>query len=460
MDKYDLIVIGGGPGGYVSAIRAAQLGLRAGVVEREEVGGLCLNWGCIPSKALLRNAEVLGLMKRADEFGISFDNLAYDYGKAVDRSRRVVRRLVGGLKSLLKKHKIDVISGGAVLASPNRIEVKDSGQTLETDNVIIATGGINKDLPPLPVDGAKIITTREALELKTVHPRTVIVGGGAAGVEFAYLWATYGSEVTVIELLPHLVPNEDAEISQVLEKAFQKQGMRVMTGSRVEASDFSDGVGTLTVATPDGESRVECDCVLVAVGMEGSVAGMGLEELGVKMDRGFIAIDGTMQTNIPGIYAVGDVTGHSLLAHTAFAQGTIATETIAGRQTMRLTYENIPRATYCQPQVASIGLTEAQAREAGHEVKTGRFPFVASGKAMGMGEGEGLVKIVAGAEYGEVLGVHMIGPEVTELLGEVSVALALDATVEDIGAAIHPHPTLSEALKEAALGVLDQAIHI
>lgn len=460
MEKYDVAVVGGGPGGYVAAIRASQLGLKAVVVEKEEAGGLCLNWGCIPSKALLRNAEVLNLVKQANDFGISYDNLTFDYGKAVDRSRQVVRRIVGGLKSLLKKNNVEVIPGEATLTSPNTLQVQGSGDTLQADNIIIATGGVNKELPPLPVDGQKVISTREALELTDLPSRMAIVGGGAAGVEFAYLWATYGVQVTVIELLPHLVPNEDEEISQVLEKAFEKQGIQVMVGSRVEEADWANGVGTLTVSNSKGQSNVECDVVLVAVGMNGNVNGLGTDSLGVELSNGFVAINEAMQTSVPGIYAVGDVTGHSLLAHTAFAQGTIAAETIAGRPTGRLTYEKIPRATYCQPQVASVGLTEAQAREAGYDVKIGRFPFLASGKAMALGEREGMVKIVADAEYGELLGAHMVGPDVTELLGEVAVAQSLDATVEDLGAAVHPHPTLSEALKEAALAAKGEAIHI
>ena len=459
MAGYDIVIIGGGPGGYVAAIRGAQLGLRAAIVEKEELGGLCLNWGCIPSKSLLRNAEVLSLIHRANEFGISFDNLAVDYGKAVDRSRQVVKRLVGGLKSLMKRYGIDVIPGLASVPAPGRVLV-DGRDEIEATNTIVATGALNKGLRPLPVDGENIITTREALAMKELPARTAIVGGGAAGAEFAYLWSTYGCEVTLIELLPHLLPNEDPEISETLEKSFQKQGINIMTGARVEASDFTNGVGTLTVSTGPDTSQVHCDKVLVAVGLEANIAGTGLPELGIEMRNGFIAVDDVMRTNLPNVFAVGDVTGAPLLAHTAFAQGHIAVETIAGLPTTKLVSENIPRATYCQPQVASVGLTETQARERCIEVKVGKFSFMASGKALGLGDREGFVKVVAGAEYGEILGAHMIGPEVTELLGEVSVAQALDATVEDIGLAVHPHPTLSEALKEAALAAMGQAVHM
>lgn len=459
MAGYDIVIIGGGPGGYVAAIRAAQLGLSVAIVEQEELGGLCLNWGCIPSKALLRNAEVLSLMHRANEFGFSFDNLTVDYGKAVDRSRQVVKRLVGGLKSLMKRYGIEVLPGHASVPGPGRVSV-DGREELEAASIIVATGARNKGLPSLPVDGERIITTREALSLREVPGRVAIVGGGAAGVEFAYLWSTYGSEITLIELLPHLVPNEDPEISQVLEKSFQKQGINIMTGARVEASEFTNGIATLTVSKGDDTTEVHCDKVLVAVGLEGNVEGTGLDSLGIEMRNGFIATDGVMRTNLANVYAVGDVTGALLLAHTAFAQGHIAVETIAGNPTTPLVAENIPRATYCQPQVASVGITEAQARERGIEVKVGKFPFMASGKALGHGDREGFVKVVAGAEYGEILGAHMIGPEVTELLGEVSVAQALDATIEDVGLAVHPHPTLSEALKEAALAAMGQAVHM
>lgn len=459
MASYDIAIVGGGPGGYVAAIRAAQLGLSVTIVEQEELGGLCLNWGCIPSKALLRNAEVLSLIHRANEFGIHFDNLTVDYGKAVDRSRQVVKRLVGGLKSLMKRYGIVTVEGFGSIPGPGRVSV-DGQEEIQAANIIIATGALNKGISSLPVDGERIITTREALSLREVPGRVAIVGGGAAGVEFAYLWSTYGSEVTLIELLPNLLPNEDPEISQILEKSFQKQGINIMTGSRVEASYSTNGVATLTVSKDNETSEIHCDRVLVAVGLEGNIAGTGLDTQGIEMRNGFIAIDDVMRTSLPNIYAVGDVTGAPLLAHTAFAQGHIAVETIAGLPTTRLIAENVPRATYCQPQVASVGLTEAQARERGLDVKVGKFPFMASGKALGHGDREGFVKVVAGAEYGEILGAHMIGPEVTELLGEVSVAQALDATIEDLGLAIHPHPTLSEALKEAALAAMGQAVHM
>ena len=393
MAGYDIVVMGGGPGGYVAAIRAAQLGYSVAIVEKEEIGGLCLNWGCIPSKSLLRNAEVLSLFHRASEFGISFDNLSVDYGKAVDRSRQVVKRLVGGLKSLMKRYGIAVLAGHASIPGPGRISVDGRGE-IQAANIIVATGALNKGIPSLPVDGENIITTREALALKDLPDRVAIVGGGAAGVEFAYLWSTYGCEVTVIEVLPHLLPNEDPEISQTLEKSFEKQGVNIMTGSRVEESDFTNGVGTLSISTGDESRQVRCDKVFVAVGLEGNIAGTGLSEMGVEMDGGFIAVDEAMRTNLSNIYAVGDVTGAPLLAHTAFAQGHIAVETIAGLPTTKLVSENIPRATYCQPQVASVGLTEAQAREQGMEVKVGKFPFMASGKALGLGDREGFIKVV------------------------------------------------------------------
>ena len=459
MADYDVIVIGSGPGGYVAAIRAGQLGLKTAVVERGEVGGVCLNWGCIPSKALLRNAEVLGLFKRAADFGISVDNLKYDFSAAIDRSRKVVDRLTRGVSFLLKKNKVEYISGTGVLKDANTVEV-EGGDTLTTDNVIIATGARFRELPTLPVDGNVVITSREALELREVPLRVVIVGGGATGVEFAYLYRTYGAQVTLVELLPRLVPLEDEEISAELEKALEKQGINSMTGSKVDSVQVDGSTAKVTVSGEAGETEIECDKVLVAVGAQGNVEGIGLEELGVETERGFITIDDSMATNVPGVYAIGDVTGKLLLAHVASAQGVMAVETIAGLEPMKLDYDLMPKATYCRPQVASFGLTEAQATERGYTVKAGKFPLIASGKALALDETEGMIKLVVDAELGDVLGAHMIGTEVTELLGEVSLARMLESTTKELGWLVHPHPTISETLKEAALASDGEAIHI
>ena len=443
----------------MAAIRAGQLGLKTAVVERGEVGGVCLNWGCIPSKALLRNAEVLGLFKRAADFGISVDNLKYDFSAAIDRSRKVVDRLTRGVSFLLKKNKVEYISGTGVLKDANTVEV-EGGDTLTTDNVIIATGARFRELPTLPVDGNVVITSREALELREVPLRVVIVGGGATGVEFAYLYRTYGAQVTLVELLPRLVPLEDEEISAELEKALEKQGINSMTGSKVDSVQVDGSTAKVTVSGEAGETEIECDKVLVAVGAQGNVEGIGLEELGVETERGFITIDDSMATNVPGVYAIGDVTGKLLLAHVASAQGVMAVETIAGLEPMKLDYDLMPKATYCRPQVASFGLTEAQATERGYTVKAGKFPLIASGKALALDETEGMIKLVVDAELGDVLGAHMIGTEVTELLGEVSLARMLESTTKELGWLVHPHPTISETLKEAALASDGEAIHI
>lgn len=420
---------------------------------------MCLNWGCIPSKALLRNAEVLGLFKRAADFGISVDNLKYDFSAAIDRSRKVVDRLTRGVSFLLKKNKVEYISGTGVLKDANTVEV-EGGDTLTTDNVIIATGARFRELPTLPVDGNVVITSREALELREVPLRVVIVGGGATGVEFAYLYRTYGAQVTLVELLPRLVPLEDEEISAELEKALEKQGINSMTGSKVDSVQVDGSTAKVTVSGEAGETEIECDKVLVAVGAQGNVEGIGLEELGVETERGFITIDDSMATNVPGVYAIGDVTGKLLLAHVASAQGVMAVETIAGLEPMKLDYDLMPKATYCRPQVASFGLTEAQATERGYTVKAGKFPLIASGKALALDETEGMIKLVVDAELGDVLGAHMIGTEVTELLGEVSLARMLESTTKELGWLVHPHPTISETLKEAALASDGEAIHI
>ena len=462
MADYNVAVIGSGPGGYVAAIRAAQLGLKTAIIERENIGGVCLNWGCIPSKALLRNAEVLEIMKRADDFGISFDNLRFDYGKAVDRSRQVVRRLTGGVGFLLKKNGVTQLEGAAVIKDKSTIEIQGAEpQTITADNIIIATGGRPIQVPGIEVDGDTVMTYREAVVLKEVPDRIVIVGGGPIGVEFADIYHSYGSDVTIVEMLPRLVPLEDEEISRQLERSFKKRRLNFMTGTKVRGVLVDKGVAVVDLEDGDGNAKsIECDKLLVAVGIQGNSDGLGLESLGLEMDRSFIDIDDGMQTSVPGVYAIGDVTGKLPLAHVASAQAVTAAETIAGMDPMPLDYTLMPRATYCHPQVASFGLTEEQAKEQGHSVKVGKFPLMSSGKALALGETDGMIKLVIDAETGEVIGAHMIGADVTELLGEVGLSRLLEGTTTELGWLVHPHPSISEAIKEAALASDDQAIHV
>lgn len=464
---YDVIVLGGGPGGYVAAIRAAQLGQKVAVIEREALGGVCLNWGCIPTKSLLRNAELASILTgEAKEFGFSFDNLKLDYAVAHKRSRQVSDRLVRGIGFLFKKNNITQIPGTGKLIGPKQIKVEPSGQTIEAKKIIIATGARPRSLPGMVVDGQKIITSRQALELTTAPKRLVVVGAGAIGMEFAYVFRSYGAEVTVIEMLPHVLPLEDDETSAEVAKAFKKQGIKTLVNTRTEGIDVTaDGV---TVRVKDQatsqEQAIAADVVLVAIGVAPNSDGIGLEAAGVQTDkRGFITINETMQTNVPGIYAIGDVTGKLLLAHVASAQGIVAAEHLAGHETRPIKdadYAFMPRCTYCKPQVASLGYTEAQAKEKGYEIKIGKFPFVASGKALGLNEKEGFVKIIADAKYGEILGAHLVGPEVTELLPELALAHTWELTTEEIARTVHAHPTLSETLMEAAHAVMGQAIHI
>ena len=458
--EYDVVVIGAGPGGYVAAIRASQLGLRSAVIERDELGGICLNWGCIPSKALLKNADIVSLVQRGEEFGLHFDNLRVDYGKAVDRSRQVVERNTRGVAFLLRKNNVDHIKGEASLRDNRTIDVAPEGRVVRAKNVILATGARPRSIPPLPVDGELVMTSRHALELRQLPASVVIVGAGAVGMEFAYLYNAYGVKVTVVELLPRIVPNEDEEISRELERALSREGITFMTGAGVQEIAPSDGGCRLKVETSDGVQELDCEKVLVAIGVQGNVEDLGLERLGVAMERGYIQVDGTMATNVPGVYAIGDVTGKLLLAHVATAQGVLAAETMAGEETQPLDYAYMPRATYCNPQVASFGLTEAQAREQGHSVKIGKFPFQASGKALAIGETAGIVKLVVDERYGEILGAHMVGPDVTELLAELSMARLLEGTTLELGWMVHSHPTLSEAVKEAALAADGRSIHI
>ena len=459
--EYDVVVVGAGPGGYVAAIRAAQLGLKAAVVERDELGGICLNWGCIPSKALLKNAEILSLIHRGEEFGFSFDNLRVDYGKAIDRSRQVVDRMTRGIAFLLRKNNVEHIKGEASLRDSHTIEVAPEGRVIRAKNTILATGARPRSIPALPVDGRTVITSRHALELKELPSSVAIVGGGAVGMEFAYLYNVYGVRVTVVELLPRVVPNEDEEISQQIENILSREGISFVTGAGVTEMTPTEGGAKLKIkASNDDEQEIECEKVLVAVGVQGNTEGLGLEQVGVATERGSIQVDDKMSTNVPGIYAIGDVTGKLLLAHVASAQGVLAAETIAGQESQALDYVAMPKATYCMPQIASFGLTEQQAREQGHDVKIGRFPFQASGKAVAIGETGGMAKLVVDSKYGELLGAHLIGPEVTEMLAELSMTKLLEGTTLELGWLVHSHPTLSEVLKEAALDADGQAIHI
>ena len=457
--NYDLAVIGSGPGGYVAAIRAGQLGLKTAIIEKEALGGVCLNWGCIPSKSLLKNAEILSYINRADEFGLKFDNFHADYSVAIDRSRKVVDRNTKGVDFLLKKNKVDQIYGTGKLAGAGKVEVSPDGTIVEAKNIILATGSRPRSIPPLPIDGDRVITSRESIVLSELPSSVVIVGGGAIGVEFAYIYRMYGVEVTVVELLPRLVPNEDEDISAQLERAFKKQRINVLTGAGVTGVQTRpDGV-TVNIDQDGTAKSLECDKVLVAIGVQPNMEGLGLEELSIATEKSGITVDDVFSTNIPGVYAIGDVTGKMPLAHVASAQAVAAVEHIAGMETQPLDYAYMPRATYCQPQIASFGLTEAQARERGHEVKVGTFNVMANGKALAMGETDGLVKLVVDARYGELLGGHMIGPEVTELLGELSMTRMLEGTTLQLGWAVHPHPSISEMLKEAALSAQGRALH-
>jgi dihydrolipoamide dehydrogenase len=465
MSEYDVIVIGAGPGGYVCAIRAAQLGLKTAIIEKQWLGGVCLNVGCIPSKALLKNAEVAHtLRERAKEFGFSFENLKLDYSVAVKRSRQVSDRLVKGVGFLMKKNAIDIYNGVAKVTGRNSVAVtdKDGKETeLKTKNIVIATGASVAVPPGWQIDGEKIVTYLEAILQEKLPKSAVIIGAGAIGVEFATVWNSYGVEVTIVEMLPRLLPLEDSEVSDELAKAFKKRKINVLVGHRVQEIQATEAGALVKVANEQGEKTIEAEQALVAIGFRPNGRGLGLEEIGVKLsERGAVEIDERMATNVPGIWAIGDVTAKLMLAHVGSAQGIICAENIAGVETTTLDYEMMPRATYCQPQVASFGLTEAQARERGYEIKIGRFPYQANGKALGMGESAGWVKIITDAKYGEILGAHLIGPEVTELLPELTLAQMMELTPAEIARNVHAHPTLSEAIMEAAHSAEGHAINI
>ncbi|HEX9617204.1 MAG TPA: dihydrolipoyl dehydrogenase [Anaerolineales bacterium] len=465
MSDYDVVVIGAGPAGYVAAIRAAQLGQKTAVVDKQWLGGVCLNVGCIPSKALLRNADVAHtLRERGKEFGFTMENLKLDFTVAVKRSRQVSDRLTKGVGFLMRKHKIDVHMGEAKITAKDTISVKDSeGKTteLKTKNIVIATGA-NAAVPSgWKVDGEKILTYLEAILQEKLPKSVIVIGSGAIGVEFSTIWKSYGVDVTIVEMLPRLLPLEDEEVSTELSKSFKKEGIQVLVGHRVESLEAKGKGVQVKVSSEEGEKTLEADQALVSIGVVPNSKGLGLEELGVQLsEHGFVEIDERMATNVPGIWAIGDVTGKLMLAHVGSAQGIIVAENIAGAETITLDYDMLPRVTFSRPQVASFGYTEEQAKERGYEVKVGRFPFQANGKALGLGETIGWVKIITDAKYGEILGAHMIGPEVTELLPELTLAQMMEITPAEIARNVHSHPTLSEVIMEAAHAAEGHAIHI
>jgi dihydrolipoamide dehydrogenase len=460
---YDVTIIGAGPGGYVAAIRAAQLGLKVALVEKEHLGGVCLNWGCIPTKALLRNAEVISLLGRGKEFGFTLTDFEADFGAAVDRSRKVSQRLVKGIGALMRKNQVEVIEGTGVLKSANTVEVtlaEGGARGLKTDNIIVATGGQARTIPGIEVDGERVLSYREAIMLRELPGSAVVVGAGPIGMEFAHVWRSYGAEITVVEMLPRALPLEDDEVSKEVERAFKRKKVRVLTSTRVQGVEITPNGVRVSVSGDEGEQTLEAERALIAIGVRPNSQSLGLEEVGVQVERGNIVVDTSLRTSVPGIYAIGDVTGKLPLAHVASAQGIVAAETIAGVDTVALNYEMMPRCTYCHPQVASFGLTEAQAAEHGYEIGVGKFPFRANGKALGLGDYDGFVKIVADSVSGEILGAHLVGPEVTELLPELVLAREWELTPEEIARTVHAHPTLSEVLMEAAHGVFGEAIHI
>ena len=462
-EQYDLIVIGSGPGGYVGAIRAAQLGMKVAIVERDRLGGVCLNWGCIPTKALLRNAEVIALLRRGEEFGFSFDNLRIDFSAAVRRSEQAARKLSKGVEYLMKKNRVTVVPGEGLLAGTGRVRVTRNGQVTELSaaRILLATGSRPRELPGVPIDGTRVITSTEALSLPAVPRSLLIIGAGAVGVEFADVYNAYGSGVTLIEMLPRLLPVEDAEISRFLEKIFAKRGGTIRTGTKVEEISVAGEEVKVQVSHDGKREAVTGDVVLVAIGRAPNSEGLGLAEAGVKLDRGgFIAVNDRLETSGTGIYAIGDVVAGPLLAHRAMAEAIVAVEGMAGQDVRRTDPLKIPNCTYCSPQVASVGLTEEQAKEKGLQVKVGRFSLQASGKAVALGDTEGFVKVVAEAEYGEVLGLHIIGPEATEMIAEATLARTLEATLEDVHRSVHAHPTLSEAVGEACLAALGRPNHM
>jgi dihydrolipoamide dehydrogenase len=461
--EYDVIVVGSGPGGYVTAIRASQLGLKTAVVEKESLGGVCLNWGCIPTKALLKSANVFDYINHAEDYGIQVNGFKADFNKIVKRSRSVAEKMSGGVQFLMKKNKIDIIMGmGKVLPGKKVVVTDEKGTTTDytAKNIIIATGARSRQLPNLEQDGEKVIGYRKAMVLPKLPKKMVVVGSGAIGVEFAYFYNSMGVDVTVVEFMPKIVPVEDDEISKQLERTLKKQGLKIMTNSSVEKVDKSGKSCEVTIKTKKGEEKISCDVVLSAVGIEANIEGIGLEEVGIVVDKGRIIVNEYFETNMPGYYAIGDVIPGPALAHVASAEGITCVEKIAGLNPEPIDYGNIPGCTYCSPEIASVGMTEQAAKDAGYELKIGKFPFSASGKASAAGHNDGFIKLIFDAKYGELLGGHMIGSNVTEMIAEIVAIRRLETTGHELIKTIHPHPTMSEAIMEAAAAAYDEVIHM
>jgi len=458
MSKYDIIVLGSGPGGYVAAIRASQLGFKTAVVEKESLGGVCLNWGCIPTKALLKSAQVFEYLKHAGDYGLSVKEADKDFDAVVKRSRGVADGMSKGVQFLLKKNKVEVINGYGKIKPGKKVDV--DGTEYSADHIIIATGARSRELPSLPQDGKKVIGYREALALKKQPKKMVIVGSGAIGVEFAYFYNAMGTEVTIVEFMPKIVPVEDDDVSKQLERSFKKSGINIMTSAEVTSVDTSGTGVKATVKTKKGEEVLEADIVLSAVGIKANIENIGLEDVGIVVDRDKIIVNDYYQTNIPGYYAIGDVTPGQALAHVASAEGILCVEKIAGQHVEALDYGNIPGCTYCTPEIASVGLTEAQAKEQGFDIKVGKFPFSASGKASASGHKDGFVKVIFDAKYGEWLGCHMIGAGVTDMIAEAVLGRKLETTGHEVLKAVHPHPTMSEAVMEAVAAAYGEVIHL
>ncbi|NAW50931.1 dihydrolipoyl dehydrogenase [Elizabethkingia argentiflava] len=461
--NYDVIVIGSGPGGYVTAIRASQLGFKTAIVEKENLGGICLNWGCIPTKALLKSAQVFKYIEHAEEYGLNKVEPSFEFQNIIQRSRGVAGKMSKGIEFLMKKNKIDVLLGTAKVLPGKKVEVTDEEgkkQTLSGQHIILATGARSRELPNLPQDGEKVIGYRQALNLSQQPKSMIVVGSGAIGVEFAYFYASIGTKVTVVEFLPNIVPLEDEEVSKHLEKSLKKAGIKVMTNASVESVDTTGEGVKAKVKTEKGEVTLEADIVLSAVGIQANIENIGLEEVGIKTDKGRVLVNEWYQTNIQGYYAIGDILPTQALAHVASAEGIICVEKIKGLEVDKIDYGNIPGCTYCLPEIASVGLTEKQAKDKGYDIKVGKFPFSASGKATANGDTDGFVKVIFDAKYGEWLGCHMIGTGVTDMVAEAVVARRLETTGHEIIKSIHPHPTLSEAIMEAVAAAYGEVIHI